>query len=95
MRAYLEAAALWPGVARALAEGRRGPAGRPPTAAEFVETLLRKCQGVWIYLHYVVSEIDQGTRSPLDLEALPNSVWQYYAERWRKWRDRDKTAWYG
>ena len=53
---------------------------------QFVATLLEKCRGVWIYLHYVVEEIEQGRRSPLDLEALPDGVWGYYAEFWRRER---------
>jgi tetratricopeptide (TPR) repeat protein len=84
MRTYLEAAATWQGVARELR-------AKDYTSEEFVETLLRKCQGVWIYLHYVVSEIERGERSPLDLEALPENVWQYYAQYLRRWRNQD--AW--
>jgi len=85
MRAYLEAAATWSGVARALAE--QGYARE-----QFVAALLEKCRGVWIYLHYVVGEIERGERSPLDLATLPEGVWQYYAQYWSRWRDDPR--WY-
>jgi hypothetical protein len=87
MRAYLEATADWPGVNKALEEGGHRP-------EQFVETLLEKCRGVWIYLHYVVHEIERGERSPLDLDALPDGMTQYYARYWVRWRDADETQWY-
>lgn len=56
------------------------------TAAEFIETLLVKCRGVWIYLYFVVQEIRRGKRSPLDLDALPDGMTHYYAQYWQRWR---------
>jgi hypothetical protein len=86
MRAYLERAATWAGITQALAEAHA-------SAEQFVTTLLAKCQGVWIYLHYVVMEIECGERSPLNLDSLPQGVWQYYAQYWLRWRDY-ADAWY-
>ena len=86
MRAYLEAAATWEGVSQALAAGGHG-------GDQFIETLLTKCRGVWIYLHYVVGEIESGKRSPLELETLPDGLWQYYAQYWQRWREQEE-AWY-
>jgi hypothetical protein len=94
MRIYLEAAATWQGIAQALAEGKSQLNSHSYTSEDFVETLLQKCRGVWIYLYYVVGEIERGERSPLDLEALPNGIWQYYAQYWKRWRDQDETIWY-
>jgi hypothetical protein len=85
MRRFLERAATWPGITQALEEG--GDA-----TEQFVTTLLEKCRGVWIYLHYVIHEIERGERSPLDLNALPDGMTQYYARYWQRWRDDDK--WY-
>ena len=79
MRDYLECAARRPDIARVLH-------GSGYSDEQFVATLLEKCRGVWIYLHYVVEEIERGRRSPLDLEALPDGVWGYYAEFWRRER---------
>ena len=86
MRTYLEQAACWPGIARALRESAY-------SGEQFITTLLEKSRGVWIYLHYIVEEIEQGERRPLDLAALPESLWGYYAEYWRRQRDGDTAAW--
>ena len=86
MRSYLEAAAAWPGVSNALKT-------RGYTPEDFVSALLDRCGGVWIYLHYVVGEIERGEPSRLDLETLPAGLWQYYAQYWARWRE--KPGWYG
>jgi len=59
----------------------------------FCEVLLQRCAGIWIYLYYVLSEVERGERSPLDLEDLPKGVWQYYARFWQRWRTRHSGDW--
>ncbi len=86
MRAFLEKALTWPGILKALGEGRI-------SESQFVETLLEKSRGVWIYLHYVVAEIEAGRRSPLKLEELPRGLWQYYADYWKSWREAHGQTW--
>ncbi|HYK03156.1 MAG TPA: DUF4062 domain-containing protein [Thermoanaerobaculia bacterium] len=80
VRAFLTAAAGREPVASILAESR-------VEAEAFVSTLLERSQGVWIYLHYILEELQRGERRPLDLEALPCGLWAYYAEYWRARRD--------
>ena len=87
MECFLEQATTWPGVAHALHENGY-------TVEHLKSTLLGKCLGIWIYLHYIVHEIERGERSPLELEALPNGITEYYAHFWRRWRDEDETKWY-
>jgi len=86
VRAYLSAATRRPAVAAALEEAHYTP-------MRFIDTLLQKCQGVWIYLHYVVKEIAQGKRAPGDLAALPEGMTRYYVRYWGQWRDRDPEQW--
>ncbi len=86
MRRFLERTAVWPGIAHALQSSDY-------TLDQFIATLLEKCRGVWIYLHYVVHEIERGERSPLDLDALPDGMTQYYACYWARWRDADEAQW--
>lgn len=86
MRRFLRRAARRQPVLRALRD-----AGN--TGAEFVATLLDRSGGVWVYLHYVVEEIERGERLPLTLGSLPRGVWQYYAQHWQRWRDRRGAAW--
>lgn len=87
MRKYLKRAATWTGVAQALQRGGY-------SQLEFVDTLMAKCRGVWVYLHYVVHEIERGERSPLDLDMLPEGITQYYARNWAMPRAQDEHAWY-
>jgi hypothetical protein len=41
----------------------------------------------------MVHEIERGERSPLNLESLPQGVWQYYAQYWLRWRQEHRDAW--
>jgi len=87
MRQFLARATRWPGIRRSLAQ-------RGYTGEQFVETLLRKCGGVWIYLHFIVHEIERGGWSSLVLEKLPNGLTQYFIHYWQRWRDSDPGRWY-
>lgn len=66
-------------------------AGRP--ADEFAEELTARCGGVWVYLRYIIREIEAGDRAPHDLASLPASLATYYTttlHRWSQqpqWRD--------
>jgi hypothetical protein len=82
MKGFLEEAATWELVRQAIE-------GSNYTPADFVRTLLAKCAGVWIYLKYVVNEIERGERFPLVLETLPQGLWQFYAQYWQSWRKQD------
>ena len=57
-------------------------------AETFVQSLARKSEGNWMYLHYVLEEIRRGQRRPLDLSELPAGLAGYYAEYWAGWRAR-------
>ena len=87
MRRFFERAATWPVIAQSLHDSGYTP-------EQFTTSLLEKCRGVWIYLHYVIHEIERGERSPLDLDALPDGMTQYYARYWQRWRDADEDKWY-
>ena len=74
----------------------RGVARRPAVVGQlgargysedrFVQVLKEKSAGNWMYLSFIVQEIQQGRRSPLDLEGLPLGLVGYYAEYWGRWR---------
>ncbi|MGZ5442608.1 MAG: DUF4062 domain-containing protein [Thermoanaerobaculia bacterium] len=82
MRAYLRTVARGENVAVVLAES--GIAEE-----KFVTTMLECSGGVWIYLRYVVLELEHGERRPLDLAKLPRGLWSYYAEYWRARRAQE------
>jgi len=81
MRTYLEAVATRPAIAGQLS-------AQHYSASDLVDTLLAKSGGVWMYLHYVLEEVERGQRAPLDLAQLPAGLAAYYASYWEHWRVR-------
>ncbi len=65
---------------------------RPATETDFVEAVLRRSQGVWIYVHYLLAEIAHNV-GPVDLNVLPRGLWEYYAKFWQSWRDKHIQDW--
>lgn len=59
----------------------------------FVNTLIDRCAGVWVYLQYVLQEVRSGERRPLRLEALPKGLDDYYAELIERWRRLAPERW--
>lgn len=60
----------------------------------FIEALLHKSAGVWIYLHYVLAEVRAGRRTPLSLDELPNGLRGYYGQYWESWRTEHEADWF-
>jgi hypothetical protein len=89
MKAFLRTAAKRPPIAAVL------ESHGPEAEDTFVETLLQKTGGLWLYLSYVLVEIEAGTRSPADVDNLPGGLWQYYELFWRDWQGAHADAWAG
>ena len=83
---YLEAAAGRPAVVAALREAGIG-------VAQLVDAMLLKSSGVWLYAYFVLGEIERGERTVEHLDDLPFGLWQYYAEHWRRRREREPVRW--
>ena len=60
-------------------------------SAEFATVLAARCDGVWVYLRYVVDEIRIGLRPPSAVADLPTGLRAYYADQIHRWQ-RD-PAW--
>ncbi len=58
------------------------------TVQDFVRLLSERSGGNWIYLHYVLKEILNKHRLPLDLKSLPLGLVGYYAHYWCNWREQ-------
>jgi hypothetical protein len=86
MRTYLKAAG------RRLGLGSY-QSGNQPTINDFVSILSKKSRGLWIYLHYVLEQIESRDRPLIDLNALPDGLWSYYADFWRRERERAGEQW--
>jgi len=55
--------------------------------SEFIDLLADRCDGVWVYLRYVLHELRLGLRHPDELTSLPSGLRDYYADQIRRWRD--------
>ena len=53
---------------------------------DFIDVLAERCDGVWVYLRYVLQEVRMGLRSPATVGDLPSGLWDYYASQIRTWQ---------
>lgn len=59
----------------------------------FIDLAIERCDGVWVYLHYLLSEISSGLRSPIEVEQLPTGLWRYYSQQFWELSQRDRNDW--
>jgi hypothetical protein len=85
IRRFLYNVAIRPKIAASLKEFNYTP-------DKFVTILMEKCQGVWVYLHYIIPEIESGERLISELNSLPEGLVNYYVEYWSRWRENNQ--WY-
>ena len=79
IRDYLTKAAAEDVLAARLAEADM------PTP-EFVAMLTERCDGVWVYLRYVLNELRIGLRRPDEISGLPSRLRDYYADQIGRWQ---------
>lgn len=60
----------------------------------FIDHLVEKSEGNFMYLHYVLPEIEHGYYTDLGLDALPAGLQNYYEDQWRRMRGKDEEAWF-
>ncbi len=64
------------------------------TNDQFTSFLTRKSQGNFMYLRYVVPEIEHGYYGDLVLDKLPEGLTNYYEDHWRRMRLQSENAWF-
>ena len=60
----------------------------------FIVQLTDKSQGNFIYLRYVIPEIERGAYTDLALAAIPLGLKNYYEDHWGRMRGQDEEAWF-
>ena len=60
----------------------------------FIDLLVEKSEGNFMYLHYILPEIEHGYYKDLGLEALPTGLQNYYGDHWRRMRGKDEDTWF-
>jgi len=63
--------------------------------AQFIDHMVMKSEGNFIYLRYVIPEIEAGAYKDLALQALPTGLRNYYEDHWDRMRNLDRDAWLG
>ncbi|HEY2291407.1 MAG TPA: CHAT domain-containing protein [Thermoanaerobaculia bacterium] len=61
--------------------------------AAFVDCMVEKSQGNFMYLRYVLPEIESGFYKDRAFCDLPAGLQNYYEDMWRRMRSRDENAW--
>lgn len=62
--------------------------------SEFVTLIVQKSEGNFMYLRYVLPEIEHGAYEALDLAAIPAGLQSYYEDHWRRMRGVDEETWF-
>lgn len=60
---------------------------------QFISRLVEKSQGNFMYLRYVLPEIESGVYKDLALDKLPAGLMDYYEDHWRRMRRLSENAW--
>lgn len=60
----------------------------------FIDHLAEKSEYNFMYLHYVLPQIEYGYYKDLGLEALPRGLQNYYDDHWYRMRNQDEEVWF-
>lgn len=63
---------------------RQWIAERAIGSAEFTSRMLEKSEGNFMYLHYVLREMAQGSYGDRGIEGIPSGLQNYYDDHWRR-----------
>ena len=58
------------------------------SAERFAADLAHRCGGIWVYLRYIIDEIQHGLRDPSSLTGLPGDLATYYRNTLDQWAQR-------
>lgn len=87
VRAYVEQAAGRPAIqAYAVAQAIE--------TQRLVDLLVEKSQGNFMYLRYVLPEIEDGAYKDLNLDQLPAGLQNYYDDHWTRMRGQNEETWF-
>lgn len=62
--------------------------------SEFITLIVQKSEGNFMYLRYVLPEIERGAYQDLELAAIPIGLQDYYRDHWERMRGMDEEAWF-
>jgi hypothetical protein len=62
--------------------------------AQFIDLLTQKSQGNFMYLRYVLPEIESGAYKDLKLEEIPTGLRNYYQDHWNRMKGQNADEWF-
>ncbi len=68
---------------------RQALASSSLTLDDIIDTLVERSGGIWIYLHYIIADIESDHTAITDAIEIPAGLWQYYAQFCERWRQED------
>jgi hypothetical protein len=86
IRAYIEGKANQPGIQSFFLNQKM-------QQDDFINQLVDKSQGNFMYLRYVLPEIALGAYSNLDIQSLPAGLMSYYEDHWQRMRKQSENDW--
>jgi hypothetical protein len=60
----------------------------------FVDELVKRSEGNFMYLHYVLPEIEKGAYTTRDFTTLPMGLQSYYEDHWARMKELDTQGWF-
>ncbi|MBV7333913.1 ATP-binding protein [Chloroflexi bacterium TSY] len=63
-------------------------------SSEFATLIVQKSEGNFMYLRYVLPEIERGVYKDLELADIPIGLQSYYQDHWQRMRGLDEEAWF-
>ena len=61
---------------------------------DFIELMTNKSEGNFMYLYYVLPEIEKGAYHHYSLDIIPRGLQGYYDDHWRRMKGVDTAAWF-
>jgi hypothetical protein len=62
--------------------------------SEFVQKMVSQSEGNFMYLHYVLREIEKGAYHNTQIDHIPQGLEGYYRDHWKRMRGMDEEAWF-
>lgn len=62
--------------------------------SSFIDEIVRLSEGNFMYLHYVLPDIEKGRYSSRKFTELPSGLQRYYEDNWSRIREEDSAAWF-
>jgi len=66
---------------------------REMSRTTFVETLVEKSEGNFMYIYHILAEIAAGRYRDRDFRTLPTGLTDYYRDHWQRMRSGDPEKW--